>query len=233
MREILVISPTYNEVDNIQSFINSVFSINNLSLLVIDDNSPDGTAEIVKSNMIKNKKLHLISRKQKLGLGTAYLEGFKWFSNSNYDFCVQMDSDFSHSFEDLLKIIKFRDNADLIIGSRYINGGSTAGWSIYRKLLSKYANLLSKTILNSNINDLTGGFKLLNQKVVKEIIKSQPSSNGYTFQIEVNNLIEKKDFNILEVPITFTDREFGKSKMNNQIIIEAIKYLIKNLIRKA
>ena len=200
--------------------------------MVIDDNSPDGTAEIVKSNMIKNKKLHLISRKQKLGLGTAYLEGFKWFSNSNYDFCVQMDSDFSHSFEDLIKIIKFRDNADLIIGSRYINGGSTKGWSIYRKLLSKYANLLSKIILNSNINDLTGGFKLLNQKVVKEIIKSQPSSNGYTFQIEVNNLIEKKDFNILEVPITFTEREFGKSKMNNQIIIEAIKYLIKNLIRK-
>ena len=233
MREILVISPTYNEVDNIQSFINSVFSINNLSLLVIDDNSPDGTAEIVKSNMIKNKKLHLISRKQKLGLGTAYLEGFKWFSNSNYDFCVQMDSDFSHTFKDLEKLLKYRKTADLIIGSRYVPGGSTKGWSIYRRLLSKYANKLSKTVLNSNIRDLTGGFKILNRKVIAEILNSKPTSNGYTFQIEVNNFIEKKGFKIIEIPITFVERELGKSKMSNKIVFEAVKYLLTNISKNS
>tara|TARA_B100002019_G_C21245375_1_gene587968 strand:+ start:1104 stop:1805 length:702 start_codon:yes stop_codon:yes gene_type:complete len=232
LSKILVISPTYNEAENIQKFINSVFMIKDLALLVVDDNSPDGTADIVLSNMKKNTNLHLISREQKLGLGTAYLSGFEWFLNSDYDFCVQMDSDFSHTFEDLIKLLKYRKKADLIIGSRYVSGGNTKGWSTYRRLLSKYANILSKTILKSNINDLTGGFKILSKKVVAEIIKFKPSSNGYTFQIEINNFVEKKSFKIIEVPITFTEREFGKSKMNNQIIIEAVKYLFKNYFKK-
>ena len=139
-----------------------------------------------------------------------------------------MDSDFSHSFEDLVKLLKFRRDADLVIGSRYVSGGSTKGWSTYRRLLSKYANILSKSILRSNINDLTGGFKILSRNVIAEILKSKPSSNGYTFQIEVNNLIERKKFKIIEVPITFVEREYGKTKMNYQIIIEAIKYLFKS-----
>lgn len=233
MNKILVISPTYNEAENIQTFISSVFLIKDLSLLVIDDNSPDGTADIVLSNMKKNTNLHLISREKKLGLGTAYIEGFEWFLNSDYDFCVQMDSDFSHTFEDLVGLLKYIENADLIIGSRYVPGGSTKGWSTYRRLLSKYANILSKTILNSHIKDLTGGFKILSRKVIEEIIKSKPKSNGYTFQIEVNNLIEKKGFKIIEIPITFIERELGRSKMNNQIVVEAVKYLLKNIFKKS
>ncbi len=233
MNKILVISPTYNEAENIQTFISSVFLIKDLSLLVIDDNSPDGTADIVLSNMKKNTNLHLISREKKLGLGTAYIEGFEWFLNSDYDFCVQMDSDFSHTFEDLVGLLKYIENADLIIGSRYVPGGSTKGWSTYRRLLSKYANILSKTILNSHINDLTGGFKILSRKVIEEIVKSKPKSNGYTFQIEVNNLIEKKGFKIIEIPITFVERELGRSKMNNQIVVEAVKYLLKNIFKKS
>lgn len=233
MNKILVISPTYNEAENIQTFISSVFLIKDLSLLVIDDNSPDGTADIVLSNMKKNTNLHLISREKKLGLGTAYIEGFEWFLNSDYDFCVQMDSDFSHTFEDLVGLLKYIENADLIIGSRYVPGGSTKGWSTYRRLLSKYANILSKTILNSHIKDLTGGFKILSRKVIEEIVKSKPKSNGYTFQIEVNNLIEKKGFKIIEIPITFVERELGRSKMNNQIVVEAVKYLLKNIFKKS
>ncbi len=228
----LVIVPTYNEVDNIQKFIDSVFLIDGLSLLVVDDNSPDGTAKIVESNFENYQNLYLIKREGKLGLGSAYIEGFKWFLNSNYSNCLQMDGDFSHSFNDLKGILDNIFNADLIIGSRYTDGGSTVGWSIERRLLSKYANILSRTILRSKINDLTGGFNLLSREVVSEIINLEPSSNGYTFLMEVKNLIEKKGFKIKEVPITFVERESGKSKMNNQIVIEAIKFLIKNIFKK-
>ena len=228
----LVIVPTYNEVDNIQKFIDSVFLIDGLSLLVVDDNSPDGTAKIVESNFENYQNLHLLKREGKLGLGSAYIEGFKWFLNSNYSNCLQMDGDFSHSFNDLRSILDKAPDADLIIGSRYIDGGSTVGWSIERRLLSKYANILSRTILRSKINDLTGGFNLLSKEVVGEIINLGPSSNGYTFLMEVKNLIEKKGFKIKEVPITFVERESGKSKMNNQIVFEAIKFLLKNIFKK-
>lgn len=227
MKDTLIISPTFNEVDNIQKFIDSVFLNEDLSLLIVDDNSPDGTAEVVKENMLENKNLYLIQRYEKLGLGTAYIAGFKWFLKSKYKYCVQMDCDFSHRFEDLDKLLKNKDAADLTIGSRYIQGGSTEGWSYRRKSLSKYANLLTKIVLKSKINDLTGGFKCLNKGVISEIVKFQPSSNGYTFQIEVNNFVESKNFTIKEVPITFLERESGVSKMNYFIIIEAIKYLFK------
>lgn len=228
----LVIVPTYNEVDNIQKFIDSVFLIDGLSLLVVDDNSPDGTSKIVESNFDNYENLHLIKRAGKLGLGSAYIEGFKWFLNSNYSNCLQMDGDFSHSFNDLKNILDSILDADLIIGSRYTAGGSTVGWSIGRRLLSKYANILSRTILRSKINDLTGGFNLLSREVVSEIINLGPSSNGYTFLMEVKNLIEQKGFKIKEVPITFVERESGKSKMNNQIVVEAIRFLLKNIFKK-
>lgn len=232
MSNILVISPTYNEAENIQLFIDSVFEFPNLSLLIIDDNSPDGTAEIVRSNMVNNSRLQIISRSKKLGLGTAYIEGFSWFLNSDYQYCVQMDSDFSHSFNDLTKILYEIGKYDLVIGSRYVVDGSTEGWGLYRRLLSKYANKVSKTVLRSNINDLTGGFKLLNKKVVSKIMETKPKSNGYTFQIELNQIIEKNLFTIKEVPIVFKERVSGKSKMNYLIIIEAIFYLFRQFFKK-
>ena len=229
MRDTLIISPTFNEVDNIQKFIDAVFQNDDLSLLIVDDSSPDGTGEIVKENMLENKNLYLIERNEKLGLGTAYIAGFKWFMKSKYKYCVQMDCDFSHRFEDLDKVLKDKDVFDLTIGSRYISEGGTEGWSYSRKNLSKYANMLSKLVLKSNINDLTGGFKCFKKEVIYEILKFQPTSNGYTFQIEVNNFVESKNFKIKEVPITFIERESGVSKMNYGIIYEAVKFLLKQL----
>ncbi len=231
MNKILIISPTYNEIENIQLFIDSVFDFADFSLLIVDDNSPDGTAEVVKSNIEKNKMLYLISRPKKLGLGTAYMDAFSWFLKSDYQYCVQMDCDFSHSFIDLKKLLVEIDNSDLIIGSRYIEEGSTEGWGTFRKLLSKYANKLAKISLNSKIQDLTGGFKLMNREVVSKIVDSQPKSNGYTFQIEVNQIIEKNLFKIKEVPITFKERASGKSKMNFGIIVEAFFFLSKNIAK--
>jgi dolichol-phosphate mannosyltransferase len=229
MKDTLIISPTFNEVDNIEKFIDSVFLNEDLSLLIVDDNSPDGTAEIVKEKMLENKNLYLIQRDEKLGLGTAYIAGFKWFLKSKYKYCIQMDCDFSHRFEDLDKLLKNKDAVDLTIGSRYIQGGTTEGWSYRRKSLSKYANLLTKIVLKSKINDLTGGFKCFNREVICEIVKFQPSSNGYTFQIEVNNFVESKNFTTKEVPIIFLERESGVSKINFEIIFEAIKFLLKQL----
>ena len=231
MKKILIISPTYNEIENIQLFIDSVSNFADLSLLIVDDNSPDGTAEVVKSNIKKNKMLYLISRPKKLGLGTAYMDGFSWFLKSDYQYCVQMDCDFSHSFIDLKKLLEEIDNSDLIIGSRYIKGGSTEGWGTFRKLLSKYANKLAKISLNSKIQDLTGGFKLMSREIVSKVVDSQPKSNGYTFQIEVNQIIEKNLYKIKEVPITFKERASGKSKMNFGIIVEAFFFLSKNIAR--
>ena len=229
MNKILVISPTFNEKENIQRFIDSVFEFSDLSLLIVDDNSPDGTADIVRSNMVNNPNIHLISRPEKLGLGTAYVDAFLWFINSDYEYCVQMDCDFSHSFFDLTKLLNELGNFDLVIGSRYVYGGSTEGWSLHRKLLSKYANKISKFILRSNINDLTGGFRLVHKRVVSKIVESKPKSNGYTFLMEINQIVENNGFTIKEVPIIFKERVSGKSKMNFGIMVEALIYLIKKL----
>jgi len=232
LNKILVISPTFNEKENIQRFIDSVFEYSDLSLLIVDDNSPDGTADIVRSNMVNNPNIHLISRPEKLGLGTAYVDAFLWFLNSDYEYCVQMDCDFSHSFFDLNKLLNELGNFDLVIGSRYVYGGSTEGWSLHRKLLSKYANKISKFILRSNINDLTGGFRLVHKRVISKIVESKPKSNGYTFLMEINQIVENNGFTIKEVPIIFKERISGKSKMNFKIMIEALVYLIKNLLVK-
>ena len=137
MRDTLIISPTFNEVDNIQKFIDAVFLNDDLSLLIVDDNSPDGTSEIVKENMLENKNLYLIQRDEKRGLGTAYIAGFEWFMESKYKYCVQMDCDFSHRFEDLDKVLKDKDVFDLTIGSRYISEGGTEGWSYSKKKFVK------------------------------------------------------------------------------------------------
>jgi len=230
--KILIISPTYNEIENIQLFIDSVYDFGDLSLLIVDDNSPDGTADVVKSNLKKNKRLHLISRPKKLGLGTAYMDAFSWFLKSDYQYCVQMDCDFSHSFTDLKELIAEINKSDLIIGSRYIKGGLTEGWGMYRKLLSKYANKIANFVLSSKIQDLTGGFKIMNREIVSKIVKFQPRSNGYTFQIEVNQFVENNLFKIKEIPITFKERASGKSKMSFGIILEAIFFLFKNSIYK-
>lgn len=229
--ELLIISPTYNEIDNIKNFIDSVLELN-LNLLVIDDNSPDGTAQIVKESPMFNKTIFLIERPNKMGLGSAYREGFSWFMHSKYTHCIEMDVDFSHTFKDLQKIITYLPHSDMIIGSRYITGGGSLGWGKKRKNLSKYANLLAKHILNSQINDLTSGFRSFNKKSLEAINYESITTNGYAFQIETAYTGENAELKILEIPIIFEERRLGQSKMDIQIKIEGLHLLFKLLFKR-
>ena len=222
----LVIIPTYNEAQNIlkmlSQFINSQFDV-----LIIDDNSPDKTYELVENFIKQNNFVHLIKRDGKEGLGSAYRKGFEWAINNQYEYAIEMDADFSHSFDDLISMFNAKENFDLVIGSRYITGGSTEGWSNSRKLLSVFANKFAKKMLNSQINDMTSGFRIYSTKALEKVSFSNTESNGYSFQIEMTYLFISKGLNIKEFPITFYERNLGKSKMSKSIAFEAIQYLVK------
>ena len=223
---VLVITPTYNEAKNIEKFIENIQKLN-LDLLVIDDNSPDGTADIVKKFSSNFNSINLIVRDKKLGLGSAYRKGFKWAEENNYKYVVEMDADFSHQFSDLQNLLDQRKPNRLVIGSRYIPGGKTEGWSLYRKALSKYANLFSRILKQTDIKDMTSGFRVYSINALENSNYSQSRSDGYAFQIEMALKCINSGVEVIEVPITFVERELGTSKMNYQIIIEAIKYLFK------
>ena len=232
MEKILLITPTYNESENIQNFIDAAMKFPNLDLLVVDDNSPDSTAAIVEKNIEEIDSIKIKKRSGKLGYGSAIIEGYKWGVENNYIYFVQMDTDFSHRFEDLTNLLKEKNNYDLVIGSRYVPEGKTLGWPKRRQYLSKYANKLSGLVFKSEIKDQTSGFRLMNIKVVEEILNYNPKLNGYAFLVEITNFIEKKNFRIKEVPIVFQDRFYGTSKMNYQIILEAIVFLFKKVVKK-
>lgn len=223
---VLVITPTYNEAKNIEKFIENIQKLN-LDLLIIDDNSPDGTADIVKKFSSNFNSINLIVRDKKLGLGSAYRKGFKWAEENNYKYVVEMDADFSHQFSDLQNLLDQRRPNRLVIGSRYIPGGKTEGWSLYRKSLSKYANLFSRILKQTDIKDMTSGFRVYSINALENSNYSQSKSDGYAFQIEMALKCINSGVEVIEVPITFVERELGTSKMNYQIIIEAIKYLFK------
>ena len=223
---VLVITPTYNEAKNIEKFIENIQKLN-LDLLIIDDNSPDGTADIVKKFSSNLNSINLIVRDKKLGLGSAYRKGFKWAEENNYKYVVEMDADFSHQFSDLQNLLDQRRPNRLVIGSRYIPGGKTEGWSLYRKALSKYANLFSRILKQTDIKDMTSGFRVYSINALENSNYSQSKSDGYAFQIEMALKCINSGVEVIEVPITFVERELGTSKMNYQIIIEAIKYLFK------
>jgi dolichol-phosphate mannosyltransferase len=223
---VLVVTPTYNEAKNIEKFIENIQRLN-LDLLIIDDNSPDGTAEIVKKFILKSRTINLITRDSKLGLGSAYREGFKWAENNNYKYVVEMDADFSHQFSDLELLLDKRRPNTLVIGSRYIPGGKTKGWSLSRKTLSKYANLFSRILKQTDVRDMTSGFRVYSMNALQKSNYSGSKSDGYTFQIEMVLKCIKAGVKVVEVPITFVERELGTSKMNYQIIFEAIKFLFK------
>lgn len=223
---VLVITPTYNEAKNIEKFIENIQKLN-LDLLIIDDNSPDGTADIVKKFSSNFNSINLIVRDKKLGLGSAYRKGFKWAEENNYKYVVEMDADFSHQFSDLQNLLDQRRPNRLVIGSRYIPGGKTEGWSLYRKALSKYANLFSRILKQTDIKDMTSGFRVYSINALENSNYSQSKSDGYAFQIEMALKCINSGVEVIEVPITFVERELGTSKMNYQIIIEAIKYLFK------
>lgn len=222
---LLLVIPTYNEINNIEKLITSIQNIR-IDVLFVDDSSPDGTPEAIKNNFHYNKSIFLLSRPKKMGLGSAYREGFSWGLKKNYTHIISMDADFSHSFEDLSNLILNIKKYKLIIGSRYVHGGKTTGWKTSRKILSKYANKLAKFITNSNIHDLTSGFKIYDANLLSKIHYENTKSNGYTFQIEMVNSCELHTDSIIEIPINFRERKEGYSKMNFKIVIEAIKYLM-------
>jgi len=227
----LVIIPTYNEKENIEKMITYIFSLSvPFELLIIDDHSPDGTADIIKTIQKKfPKKLHLIEREGKLGLGTAYITGFNWAINHKYDYIFEMDADFSHNPDDLIRLYKAcaEDGADLSIGSRYISGVNVVNWPMGRVLMSYFASYYVRLITGMKIRDTTAGFKCYKRKVLETIKLDKIKLKGYAFQIEMKFTAWKLGFNIVEIPIIFTERQEGASKMSGGIFNEAVWGVIK------
>ncbi len=234
MSDSLVIIPTYNEKENIEKMIRKVSSLSPaIHLLIVDDGSPDGTATIIK-NLQKEfpNSLFIEERKEKLGLGTAYIHGFKWALERNYSFVFEMDADFSHNPDDLIKLREACVNGnDLAIGSRYKSGINVVNWPMSRVLLSFYASKYVQFITGMPIHDATAGFKCYKREVLKAINFEKIKFVGYAFQIEMKFVTWKKGFQIIEVPIIFTDRSEGTSKMSKGIIREAIFGVIQMKIR--
>ena len=219
----LIISPTYNESKNIANLIEHVFKLDeNYHLLIVDDNSPDGTAVLVEKFQQRYKNLHLTKRPGKAGLGTAYKFGFKWALERDYDVIVQMDADGSHDASEIPEMVCGLEKNDVIIGSRYIHGVSVVNWPIRRLILSYSANVYSKIITGMPIKDATGGYKAWKREVLASIDLDAVRSQGYSFQIEMNFRAWHKGFSIVEHPIIFIDRTVGESKMSKAIMIEAI-----------
>ncbi len=227
----LVIIPTYNEIENIEKIIRKVFSLEiEFDILIIDDNSPDGTADIVKKLQTQfQEQLHLLQRQGKQGLGTAYIAGFKWALERHYQFIFEMDADFSHNPDDLIHLHTActKNNADLAIGSRYVTGVNVVNWPIGRILMSYYASAYVRFITGMSIRDTTAGFKCYKRKVLETIDFNDIRFKGYAFQIEMKFTAWKHGFKIVEVPIIFTDRKEGASKMSGGIFNEAFWGVIK------
>ncbi len=226
MSDSLVIIPTYNEKENIEKIIRKVFSLSyTFELLIIDDGSPDGTAAIVKKLQLEfPTQLHLEERSGKLGLGTAYIHGFKWALTRNYDYIFEMDADFSHNPEDLIRLRETClpiNGADVAIGSRYIKGVNVVNWPMGRVLMSYFASMYVRLITGINIQDATAGFKCYRKLVLETIPMDKIRFVGYAFQIEMKFTAIKYGFNVLEIPIIFTDRTEGTSKMSTRIFREA------------
>lgn len=231
MTKKLVIIPTYNEKENIAKMIDTIFSLKLvIDVLIIDDNSPDGTADIVKKMQHDHKdKLHLLERKGKLGLGTAYIAGFKFAIQNQYEYVFEMDADFSHNPKDLPRLYNAcaQHGADLAIGSRYISGVNVVNWPIGRVLMSYYASAYVRFITGLKIKDTTAGFKCYKRKVLETINLDKIKLKGYAFQIEMKFTTWKLGFKIIEVPIIFTERREGTSKMSGGIFNEAVWGVIK------
>jgi dolichol-phosphate mannosyltransferase len=240
MRDAIVIIPTYNEIENIEAILRAVFSQNKaFDVLVVDDNSPDLTALKVKELQNEfNTQLHLIIRNEKTGLGTAYIEGFKWCLDKGYDYIFEMDADFSHNPNDLVKLYNAckDDGADVSIGSRYVEGVNVVNWPMSRVLLSYFASKYVRFITRMKIFDTTAGFVCYKKQVLETIDLDAIKFVGYAFQIEMKFKAYLKNFKIVEIPVIFTDRTKGKSKMSGSIISEAIfgvlNMKIKSLFRK-
>ncbi len=234
MSDSLVIIPTYNEKENIEKIIRKVFSLNhNFNILIIDDGSPDGTAQIVKNlQQAFSDNLFIEERGGKLGLGTAYIHGFKWALSRGYEYIFEMDADFSHNPDDLIKLRQACVNgADVAIGSRYVTGVNVVNWPMSRVLMSYFASVYVRFITGIKIHDATAGFKCYRKKVLQTIKLDKIRFVGYAFQIEMKFTAIKHGFNVVEVPIIFTDRTEGASKMSTKIFREAFLGVIELKVR--
>jgi dolichol-phosphate mannosyltransferase len=230
----LVIIPTYKEKENISAMIKSISELPvKFDILIIDDNSPDGTASIIKEMQSSFPNLHLIERPGKLGLGTAYITGFKWALERQYDLIYEMDADFSHDPRDLIRLYKAcsEEGADLAIGSRYISGVNVVNWPLSRVLMSYFASIYVRFITGMNIMDTTAGFKCYKREVLERIRPEHIKSIGYGFQIEMKFAAWMLGFKIVEVPIIFTDRKLGASKMTGGIFNEALWGVLRMKLR--
>ena len=217
----IIVTPTYNESKNIKTLVDTLFRLNSrYHILVVDDNSPDGTAKIVKELQKKYNNLYLAERQKKRGLGTAYCFGFKWALERDYDYIVQIDADLSHNPEDVPTMVELLKEYDLVIGSRYCDGISVVRWPLRRLILSYFANFYARFVTGVKIRDLTAGFKAWRREVLENIDLDNIRSQGYAFQIEMHFHAEHKGYKIHEHPILFIDRTIGESKMSRAIMIE-------------
>ena len=228
----LIITPTYNEMENISRLIPDLLSrYENLDVLVVDDNSPDGTGNYVEEISGRNPRVKLIKRDKKLGLGTAYIAGFKYALQNNYDYIFEMDADYSHDPGEIKNFLEAVKQYDLVLGSRYVRGVNVINWPMRRLLLSYFANKYTRFITGMPIYDATGGFKCFKRKVLESINLDNVKSNGYAFQIEMTFKAWKKGYKVGEIPIIFVDRVKGRSKMSKKIVREAVVMVWKLRIR--
>lgn len=222
MAKPLVIIPTYNEKDNVESIATAVLdNLNSGELLFVDDNSPDGTGVICDAIASREPRVHVLHREGKEGLGRAYIAGFTWALERDYDLIFEMDADFSHDPHELPNFVKAAADADLVLGSRYIGGIRVMNWPLSRLLISTFAGVYVRAITGMPVMDPTGGFKCFRREVLEAIDFSRITSNGYSFQIEMTHNAWMKGFKIVEIPITFADRLMGRSKMSKNIAVEA------------
>ncbi len=221
-----IVVPTYNEAANIKSFIEEVFKVApDICIFIVDDNSPDNTAQIVHS--MCDKRIFILKRSKKLGLASAYIDGFRYAKNKGFNAFIEMDADFSHNPKYLPVMIENLKKYDFVIGSRNVKGGSVEDWGIIRNLISKAGSIYSRLVLFCPIKDLTGGFNGWNLRVIDKIGMDNIISKGYSFQIEMKYKAYKKGFKYFEFPIVFTNRKLGESKMSKEIFFEAVKNVFK------
>lgn len=221
----LIIIPTYNELENIGKLLPILMTMyveDSVDVLIVDDNSPDGTANFVKEFGEKNDRVKLLTREKKMGLGTAYCAGFKFAIKEGYDYIFEMDADFSHDPKEIKNFLTAIRENDLVIGSRYLTGVNVINWPMRRLMLSYFANYYTRYVTGLPLHDSTGGFKCFRREVLESIELDKITSNGYAFQIEMNFKAWKKGFRIKEIPIIFYDREKGNSKMSKKIVREAV-----------
>jgi dolichol-phosphate mannosyltransferase len=224
----LIVLPTYNERQNLPRIVPAILAQSpDFDVLVVDDNSPDGTGRLADELAAGDRRVAVLHRAGKRGLGTAYLEGFKYALLHGYDFVFEMDADFSHDPADLCRLLAAAQRADLVIGSRWVPGGGTQNWSWLRTFISRGGSIFARTVLGLEIADLTSGFKCFRSAVLASLNLDAIGSNGYAFQVEVNYVCARKGFRIAEVPIVFVDRRVGESKMSSAIVLEAMLMVLR------